>query len=124
MVIAMALGTALLRSVLVHRQQSQRYVWQQQSLWLAESGYQRAVCRLRESSDYVGEIWMVPASTIGADAQGVVTIEVQSREGSRYVVVEAGYPEDPQHRSTCRREIRLPRPAEEPLPNNEQDSSP
>jgi hypothetical protein len=93
--IALMLATALSRAAVVQQRQSQQGVHQQQALWLAESGIQRAVFQLRAMTDYTGEIWEVPADMLGAAHAGVITIRVQPSpdgSGGTELQVAAKYP--------------------------------
>ena len=109
-VLAMTIGASLLQAVLLHHRQGKSVDQQQQSLWLAESGVQRAIHKLRSSPEYRGEIWKIPAATLGGSDDGSVSIQVEPQEGDREswkIVVEAVYPDHPQHRVLQQREIRI-----------------
>lgn len=93
--IALMLATALSRAAVVQQRQSRNGTYQQQALWLAESGLQRAVFRLRTAPGYAGETWDVPADALGSAHAGVVTIEVQPNaagDGRIELQVTARYP--------------------------------
>ena len=108
--IALMLDTALSRAAVVQHRQSQQGIQQQQALWLAESGLQRAVFQLRTSPDYVGETWEVPATELDAAHPGLVTIRVQpsgSGDGKTELQVTAKYPADKATAATYARNIVL-----------------
>jgi len=105
-VLAMAIAASLLQAVLLHHRQAKSIEQQHQSLWLAESGVQRAIYKLHSSPEYRGEIWTIPAATLGDLDDGRVTIQVVPQENdpaSWKVVVEAVYPDHPQHRKVQQR---------------------
>ena len=111
-VLAMAIGASLLQAVLLHHRQAKTLEQQHQSLWLAESGVQRAINKLRSSPDYRGEVWTIPATTLGDLGDGRVTIQVEPQENdpaSWKVVVEAVYPDHPQHRVVQQRVAEVAR---------------
>lgn len=95
--IALMLATALSRAAVVQHRQSQQGIHQQQTLWLAESGLQRAIFQLRKSPDYAGETWEVPANELDSTHTGLVTIRVQpsgSGDGKADLQVTAQFPAD------------------------------
>lgn len=68
------LGAALLRTVSQSKQQLQREVLHTQAVWLADSGAARAVAQLRDSPDYTGETWVVPAEQLSSGRTASVRI--------------------------------------------------
>ena len=111
-VLAMGIGASLLQAVLLHHRQAKSVAQQHQSLWLAESGVQRAIYKLRSSPKYRGEVWTIPAATLGDLDDGRVTIQVEPQENdpaSWKVVVEAVYPDHPQHRTVQQRVVEVAR---------------
>jgi Tfp pilus assembly protein PilV len=97
----------LARTMVAAREELQTQAWQLQAGWLAHSGLQRAVTRLADKPDYVGETWKIAADEIGGSDGAVVRIDVQSLAGDpgrRRVRVVADYPDSPQHRARESRE--------------------
>ena len=103
-VIAMATVrmVAMVRTMVSAREELQTQSWQLQAGWLARSGFQRAVARLKERPDYAGETWKISADEIGGRDGAVVRSVVQPRAdgtGRRRVRVVADYPDSSQHRA-------------------------
>lgn len=108
--IALMLATALSRAAVVQHRQSQQGINQQQALWLAESGLQRAIFQLRTAPDYAGETWEVPATELDSTHTGLVTIRVQpsgSGDGKTELQVTAKYPAEKTTAATYTRSIVL-----------------
>ena len=108
LVVVMLLALALTEAVILHHRQSRLAEEQQQCFWLAESAVQRAVHALAKSPDYTGEMWSIPAETLGNGRAGRVVIHVEKAADprpSRRVRVEAYYPDQPVHRTLQRREV-------------------
>ncbi len=108
MVLAMGMGAAMIRSVLIQHRRTQLAGQQTQSMWLAESGVQRAMFQLQRSPKYRGEVWEISAATLGGTDSGRVTIEIESRDGDTRdwaIHVEAIYPDHPRHRVVQHREV-------------------
>ena len=80
MLVASMLGIALIKKVLIHRQQVHLFHGQQQSLWLAEAGIQRALRHLAEKPDYEGETWEVATDVLGPSRSAKVNIAVTRQE--------------------------------------------
>ena len=102
------LGGLLLRALLLERRQSAQRSRQAQTMWLAESAVARARARLAATPDYAGETWTITAETLGDRWPATVTIRVAAVDASpqaRTIVVEAVYPDDPEHRIVQRREV-------------------
>ena len=109
--IALMLATALSRAAVVQQRQSQQGIQQQQALWLAESGIQRAVFQLRSMTDYTGETWEVPADMLGSAHAGIVTIRVQPNSdgsGGTELQVTAQYPASTAMAATHVRTLIIP----------------
>jgi hypothetical protein len=74
---------------------------QLQSVWLAESGIERAVAQLQLNPNYEGEMWTRAAEATGQSFDGVVEIRID-RVGAagpqRQVSVVADYPAELPHR--------------------------
>ncbi len=107
-VLAMALGATLVQRVLLYHHRAQLNGQQCQSLWMAESGVQRAISKLRKSPEYRGEVWRIPAVTLGGTDAGRVTIRVEPADGEQRgwtVYVEAIYPDHPRHRVIEQRDL-------------------
>jgi hypothetical protein len=63
--------------------------------WLAESGLDRAVARLKASVDYTGETWEVSAEDLGGRGAATVAIQVEKildHLDRRKVRIQADYP--------------------------------
>ena len=96
LIIAMMLGAALTKSIMLQHRQLRVAGDQCQSLWLADSAVQRATHGLRESAGYRGETWRIPASLLGSPADGVVVIKVvetRAPEAGWIVTVTSRYPD-------------------------------
>jgi hypothetical protein len=106
-IVGVVVGT-LVHALLIEHRQLHVHHQQLQAAWLAESGLQRAVARLRTDGEFSGETWSLPAEALGSDADGSVEIRVAPVEGRphwRRVAATADYPNDPQHRKRCSREV-------------------
>ena len=106
--VALMLGVALTRAVMLQHRNVTIIFQQQQSFWLAESGIGALVDQLRTSPAYRGETWEVPAEILGSDAPGIVVIHVDEAtqpELGWQIRTEARYPNDPVHRVMCERDL-------------------
>ncbi|NLS97031.1 MAG: hypothetical protein GXX96_33260 [Planctomycetaceae bacterium] len=81
LLVASMLGLGLIKTVLIHRRQSRVAGGQQQAVWLAEAGSQRAVRQLADDAKYKGEVWEVPAEVLGPSRTATVSVEVVKRKG-------------------------------------------
>jgi type II secretory pathway component PulK len=83
-------AATLRRQVRTHREQAQvRY--------LVDAGIQRAIARLRDSSSYRGETWLVPADQLGGSSPAEVVIQLSERENDPEkieIAVRAEYPQN------------------------------
>ncbi len=110
LVIALAVGGAVLRTGLARRGQARAEERRLQADWLAESGLERASAQLAEAPDYAGETWQVPASDLGGRDDGSVTIAVEAVEGHprrRLVRARADYPRDPSRRARVSKQATI-----------------
>ncbi len=83
LLVASMLGVGLIKTVLIHQRQMRVLSGQQQGLWLAEAGVQRAARQLVDTPEYEGETWEVSADVLGASRTAAVTIEVaEADDGS------------------------------------------
>lgn len=97
--ICLVLATGLVGGVLLlaqsqHRQMTQ-HQFRLQAEWLAQSGLERAAARLRVDPGYAGEIWSLPAASLGGSDTGQVTIRanpVKDDDARRTILVEAVFP--------------------------------
>ncbi len=80
LLVATMLGASLIRTVLIRHRQMHVLACQQQALWLAEAGVQRAFRELAKTPDYDGETWEVPPDALGEGNEGEVTIDVLKTE--------------------------------------------
>ena len=81
-----------------------------QAAWLAESGVERAAARLAADVKYTGETWTIPPDELGGENRATVRIEVTPAPGEpnrKTVSVTADYPDDPQHRSRCVKQVSI-----------------
>ena len=76
LLIVSMLGASLIRTVTLSRQQLQRETLRTQAVLLADSGAARAIARLKTSSDYTGETWLVPTEQLTAGRTASVLIIV------------------------------------------------
>ena len=104
--VAAAMFVVLVKLAATGRQSMQTQCWRMQAQWLAESGLERAAARLA-GAKYTNETWTLAAEELGGDA-GVVRIRTEAvadQPNRRLVSVEADYPDDPQHRVRCNKQI-------------------
>jgi hypothetical protein len=108
LLVVMAMGAAILRSLAVqHRlgRDEQRHL---QAVWLADSAVARVAARLQADSSYIGETWQAQLDTTSRGTTGKVLIEISKLENepdSRRVRIEAVWPDDPLYRSVQLREF-------------------
>ena len=79
-----------------------------QSMWLAESGVDRALAQLASNADYEGETWTIAPEQIDMRRGAVVVIRIEATDdGEREAVVTATLGEGP-HRvaGECRRRLQ------------------
>ena len=76
-VLATAISASLLKSALAEVKLTLREQNRLQSVWLSESGIDRAVARLESDPAYTGETWEIPAELLGAKESGSVEIQVE-----------------------------------------------
>lgn len=123
MLVASMLGIALIKKVLIHKQQVHLFNGQQQSLWLAEAGIQRAVRHLTDKPDYEGETWEVPADVLGPSRSAQVKIEVARQEDqpeARTIRVAVVLDDDRTHPVGYQREYEYQRPTKQSRETSEQ----
>lgn len=82
------------RQMLTHRHEVQ-------ADWLATAAIDRARATLRQSSNYTGETWQIPADQLGdtAAAEVIIKVEPAAESNSRQITVQADYPAGEIHRS-------------------------
>jgi type II secretory pathway pseudopilin PulG len=105
-----SLGALLLRSAVQEVRQSRRHQQQLQTLWLVESGLDRALTRLAADAGYAGETWEILAAQLGGHGSAAVhiTVEVlEDRPHWRRIDVRAVYPDDPIHRVVQQETIQV-----------------
>lgn len=106
LLLASAIGAALVKMALAERRLVVREQLRLQSNWLAESGVQRAAARLAKNTNYSGETWNIPAAELGGRSDGNVVIsvaKVASQPNRRRVTVVANFPAAGANRSRSRR---------------------
>lgn len=111
LLIVSALSAALLKRVMLQRQEIQQAEWKLQADWLAESGLGRGVARRTSDPGYPGETWEIPAAMLDGFHSGRVTIAVTSDEKAKdRMTIEAlaDYPDDSVHRVRSRKKISVP----------------
>jgi hypothetical protein len=116
LLVASLLGFALIKTVLIHHRQMRMLGGQQQGLWLAEAGIQRAVRELVTSPEFEGEQWTVPADTLGGSRSAQVTIEVERPDDApddREIRVEVRLDEGRVRPNVYRREYTVSLPSKE-----------
>ncbi len=74
--IGLSLMLAALQSSLRQRRQLQQLVRVEQTDWLVEAGYARAIRQLNQSVDYSGETWQ-PTAVLAADDPASVEIVIR-----------------------------------------------
>ncbi len=107
-VVILMLGTVLTRSVTIWHRHVRVTDQRQQAFWIAESAAQRAIHALQQSREYQGETWKISSESLGGSAAGVAVIQVDRVTKPRagwQVHVEARFPDAPQHRAMCRRNL-------------------
>ncbi len=99
------IGGSLLKTALAQRRFALRDQTRLQSIWLAESGVERAAAMLSRDSNYTGETWSLPASDIGGNKAAEVIINIETVDdvpNRRRVTVIADYPQNLPQRSRTR----------------------
>ena len=109
--IALMLATVLTRAVAVQHQFDRTAEHQQQCVWLAESGLQRARARLAQSADYRGELWEIGDRLLGNPRHATVQIRVEPGDppaGGWNVAIEARCGTDgPMPAAVCQKQLFL-----------------
>ena len=101
LLIVSMLGASLIRTVTLSRQQLQRETLRTQAVLLADSGAARAIARLKTSSDYTGETWLVPTEQLTAGRTASVLIIVAPEPDHPEQTLIAATAEYPQGSSTA-----------------------
>ncbi len=94
-VVILMLLTAMTKALTRDQRQVRGAQNRLQASWLAESAVQRTVSSLKESPDYEGESWDVPADKFGNEDGASVVIQVEQGDESstsRTVLIEARFP--------------------------------
>ncbi|HID78764.1 MAG TPA: type II secretion system protein [Planctomycetaceae bacterium] len=108
--IAGAVLVSTLRSAISQRRSLQARFCRVQAAWLAESALERAAWQLAADPDYRGEVWKVPAQSLGGNLPATVTIQVEPVPDSpdaRMVRVRADCPDDPVHRARFSKQLTI-----------------
>jgi Tfp pilus assembly protein PilX len=111
LVVVVAIGSSLVRQLLLQHRQSVQEQSQLQALWLADSAVERALARLAEQPDYTGETWQIDGQLLPNDSPGVVVIRVETSAGenaARRIVVEARYPHETLYQVVQQRTCPVP----------------
>ena len=104
------IGASLLKTALAQRRFALREQTRLQSIWLAESGVERAVAGLSRDPAYTGETWSVSATDIGGNKDAEVKIQVETMDDApnrRRVTVLADYPQNLPQRNRTRKVITV-----------------
>ena len=94
----------------ISRREADLEQYRAQTLWLAESGMDRASARLAADPGYRGEEWLLPAGDLGGSDAGRVSIRVEpiADEPDVFQVrVVADYPVDAVERARKSKEFRV-----------------
>jgi type II secretory pathway pseudopilin PulG len=111
LVVVALVGAALTMSLVNNTRQVRKSEQRQQSLWLAESGMQRALARVAAAPDYRGERWSIPKESLDGKNSAVVTIVVEPAKEPQQgllIRVESSYPDDPVHKVIFHRDRFVP----------------
>jgi type II secretory pathway component PulK len=109
-VVVAIIFTLMVKSAASEHRRMETQQWAEQAKWLAEAALERAASRLAADAKYAGETWTIPAEELDGES-GVARIRVEAAgdsPGRKTIGVEADYPDDPQHRSRCVRQIEIP----------------
>ena len=113
-IVCVAVGTAVMLAIvkqaLLSRREADLEQYRAQTLWLAESGMDRASARLAADPGYRGEEWLLPAGDLGGSDAGRVSIRVEpiADEPDVFQVrVVADYPVDAVERARKSKEFRV-----------------
>jgi Tfp pilus assembly protein PilX len=90
-------GGALLKSIVQSHRHARRHAGELQALWLAESGLDRAVARLRADGEYAGEEWRPVVA--GGGRVEIAVAKDESQPSRRSIRVTANFPDDPVYRA-------------------------
>lgn len=114
--VAMLIALALVRGLVAQQRQLRSVERELQSLWLAESAFNRAAVRVREDPDYAGETWSIDSGQMSSRFDGKVEIRVTASQDSPetlIVAVQSDFPDDPIHRSRHIGQFTIPSSASE-----------
>lgn len=116
LVLAVMIGGALLRWVVLEHKLLATRADQSQARWLAEAAIERAAVRLASDAEYPGEIWEIAAGELPSGQAGraelrIDAIEDQARQRSITVVAE--YPLDAGTPARVRKQITYQLPQED-----------
>jgi len=115
LVLATSIVSVLLSLVQKHRRQIALEQAHMQGEWLAESGIDRAVFRLRGDRAYLGETWVIGASELAGEMSAEIVIDIQKptdRPDAFAVLVKAVYGSGPGQSVTRTRETTVEFPQE------------
>jgi hypothetical protein len=97
----------LLKGSLDTQRQMRSHRHEVQADWLATAGIDRAIATLRQSRNYTGETWQVPADELGDAAEVVIKVEPAAESNGRQITVRADYPAGTPHRARKIRETTV-----------------
>lgn len=113
LLVAGLVAATMMRTVAASHRQMQRSDDQNQSVWLAESGLQRACWKLANDPGYEGETWSIPSTEFEGRSSATVLIKVSPADADptiRHIDIQSRYP-DHVSRSILHRlklEMKLP----------------
>jgi hypothetical protein len=95
----------LLKGTLDTHRQMRTHRQEVQADWLAAAGVDRAIASLRQSSDYTGETWKIPADQLRDAAEVTIKVEPAAESNGRQITVQADYPAGEIYRSRKTRSV-------------------
>jgi type II secretory pathway component PulK len=108
--LASAVGIALVKTALAQRRTAIREQQRQQSIWLAESALDRAAAKLSHDPKYAGDTWTISAADLGGREEASVVIKITGEtdgKNLRMVTVTADYPAESPQRSRTTKTITI-----------------
>jgi type II secretory pathway component PulK len=103
------------RTAVQQQQQMRSQQYRAQALRLAEAGMRRAVARRAADSQYVEEVWQIPAQLLDQINSAQVRIRVTNEDGADKISYEATseFPAGAVRRAQVSRRIEISRPVPE-----------
>lgn len=116
LVLAVTIGGALLRWVVLEHKLLATRADESQTRWLAEAAVERAAARLSSDAEYSGEIWEIAADELRTGQAGRIELRIDAIEGQsrqRSITVVAEYPLDAGTPARVRKQITYQLPQED-----------